>query len=130
LISELHLDERVFLMGRHKDVHERIKDASLYILTSHYEGMPNALMESMALGLPCISVDCSGGGPKALINNGINGVLISNNDEISLSQQIAMLLKNRMAINNISKNAISVRKEYAIEIVGNKWLDYIINLWK
>ena len=73
LINELNLNNRVLLMGRHSDVHERIKDASLYVLSSDYEGMPNALMEAMALGLPCIATNCSGGGPKTLITNEVNG---------------------------------------------------------
>ena len=125
LINDLQLSDKVFLMGRHKDVHERIKDASLYVLTSDYEGMPNALMEAMALGLPCISVDCSGGGPRNLIENGINGILVDNNDEYVLSNEISKILQNEIFMNRLSKNGILVREKYSIETIGDKWLIYI-----
>lgn len=128
LICELKLSNQVNLMGRHNDVHERIKDAALYVLTSNYEGMPNALMEAMALGLPCISLDCSGGGPRTLIENGINGILVTNSDEYALSQQISNVLNNEILIDNISKNAVLVREKYSIKEIGHKWLNYITKI--
>ncbi|HHU55795.1 MAG TPA: glycosyltransferase family 4 protein [Acholeplasmataceae bacterium] len=128
LINELNLNNRVLLMGRHSDVHERIKDASLYVLSSDYEGMPNALMEAMALGLPCIATNCSGGGPKTLITNGVNGILVSIDDEVSLSTQMAFVLQNNQIGIRLSKKASLVRDEYSIDIVGSKWLDYITKI--
>mgnify|MGYP000976915002 CR=1 FL=1 len=125
LICELNLNSRVLLMGRHNDVHERIKDASLYVLSSHYEGMPNALMEALALGLPCIATNCSGGGPKTLITNGVNGILVPNNDEESLSKQMAFVLQNNQVGISLSKKASLVRDDFSIDIIGVQWLDYI-----
>lgn len=46
------------------------------MLSSDFEGMPNALMEAIALGLPCISTDCDGGGAAFLIEDGVNGLLV------------------------------------------------------
>lgn len=128
LINTLNLNERILLMGRHNDVHECIKDASLYVLSSVYEGMPNALMEAMALGLPCIATDCSGGGPKSLIKNLVNGILVSNNDEKELSKQIEYVLENTQISTRLSKEASLIRGTFSIDIIGSKWLDYISKL--
>lgn len=63
-IRELQLENKVFLPGEVDDINEKIYKASLFVLSSDYEGMPNALMEAMALGIPCISTDCPCGRTK------------------------------------------------------------------
>lgn len=68
LIKELKLQNRVFLPGAIKNVAGTIKSAKIFVLSSNYEGLPNSLMEAMALGLFCISSDCPCGGPKMLLN--------------------------------------------------------------
>ena len=128
LISALDLNSRILLMGRHNDIHERIKDASLYVLSSRYEGMPNALMEAMALGLPCIATNCSGGGPKTLITNRVNGILIKNDGEVALSKEIAFVLQNAQISKKLSNEATLVRNDFSIDIIGGLWLDYITKI--
>ena len=67
LVSELNMCDKVFLEGNSHQVHEDIKNAKLFAFTSDYEGLPNALMEAMAIGVPCVSTDCSPGGARMLI---------------------------------------------------------------
>lgn len=57
-IKNLKLEEKVLLPGVEKNIEEKIYNARLFVLSSNYEGMPNALMEAMALGIPSISTDC------------------------------------------------------------------------
>lgn len=64
------LCDRIFFRGVVSDVPQRIRKAGLFILSSDKEGMPNALIEAMALGIPCISTDCPCGGPKVLMKTG------------------------------------------------------------
>lgn len=85
-IHEMNLQEKVLLKGFCKDVHQKIVAASMFVMTSDYEGMPNALLEAMAIGLPCISTDCPCGGPRMLIQSGINGQLVPVADEKLLIQ--------------------------------------------
>ena len=69
LIKELHLENSVSLPGRNKDVLNCINDCAAFILSSDYEGMPNALIEAMCMGMPVISTDCPSGGPREIIEN-------------------------------------------------------------
>jgi glycosyltransferase involved in cell wall biosynthesis len=78
-IKTLKLENKVKLPGVKKNIKNEIYDCSLFVLPSLYEGMPNALMEAMALGLPVISTDCPCGGPRFLIHN-YNGLLVKVNN--------------------------------------------------
>lgn len=60
LISNLHLDNKIFLPGFKKNIHELISDAEIFVLPSDYEGLSNALLEAMCMGIPCISTNVSG----------------------------------------------------------------------
>ena len=77
LIADLGMQDIIYLPGRDKDVLNRINNAAAFILSSDYEGMPNALIEAMCMGMPVISTDCPSGGPQELIKSGENGILIS-----------------------------------------------------
>ena len=57
-LRELEIENRVIFAGSVNDVAERIKKAGVFVLTSDTEGMPNALIEAMVMGLPVISTDC------------------------------------------------------------------------
>ena len=72
-IRNLNLSTRVKILPPTKDIFSKIYRASIFVLSSDFEGMPNALMEAMALGIPSISTDCSPGGARDLIVEGKNG---------------------------------------------------------
>lgn len=124
-IDRLELNEKVKLCGISNNIKEDIKDASLFIITSNYEGMPNALMEAMALGLPVISTDCPCGGPKFLIENKKNGILIPVGDEKVLIESIRMILNNNKFAIQIGKNALEIGEKLSPNIINQKWNDLI-----
>ena len=57
-VNSIGLSNKIFFKGRKDNIEKEIFKAGIFVLSSNYEGMPNALMEAMALGLPCISTDC------------------------------------------------------------------------
>lgn len=89
-IDTLNLGEKVFLMGRTENVIEEMQNIDLFVLSSDFEGSPNALIEAMGMGIPCISTDCPTG-PADLIENSENGLLVPCGDENKLSDSILQL---------------------------------------
>lgn len=92
-IKELDLEDSIILHGRTNNTTEVLKNSDLFILSSDWEGMPNVLMEAMAVGLPCISTDCPTG-PSELIENGHNGYLIPVGDERALINTMNKVISN------------------------------------
>lgn len=128
LIKKLELENRVFLMGQVDNILEEIGDATMFVMSSLSEGMPNALMEAMAIGLPVISTDCPSGGPRELINDRYNGLLIENNNIEKLTDAIMELLDNETFSNKLGENARKIAVRYSIENVCNQWYAYINKL--
>lgn len=104
-IRQLGIDNRVFLAGQTSNVIDSIKGAKIFVLSSDYEGMPNALLEAMAIGIPCISTNCPCGGPKEIIENGENGYLVPVRDEVALSGKMLMLLNDEKTQCKFANNA-------------------------
>lgn len=129
-VNSLLLTEKVEFLGNVNDLHSQIQDASLFVLSSNFEGMPNALIEAMALGLPCISTDCPCGGPKDLIVDGVNGVLVPVNDIDSMYIAIRNILLNDKFANELGRNAQDIKNKLSIERIGYKWFEYLSNLSK
>ena len=86
LITSSGLADRITLAGNVDDIESQLIDAKLFVLTSNYEGMPNALMEAMALGVPCISTDCPSGGPRRLFSEYADKYLFPVNDVSALKK--------------------------------------------
>ena len=121
-IDDLNLKDSIKLMGTSNDVISEIKDASLFVLTSDYEGMPNALIEAMALGLPCISTDYSPqGGVRELISNGKNGIVVPCNDPEKLSKAITYILRNKEKAARMGKEATKISGKLNPKLIWEQW---------
>lgn len=125
LVADLDLEKSVLLMGESDNIQEDIMNAGMFIMSSKSEGMPNALMEAMALGLPVISTDCPSGGPAELIANDFNGLLVKNESVDELASAIIKLHKDEVLADRLGENASKIVNEYSTETIGNKWCSYI-----
>lgn len=127
-ITELGLQKRVILYGNTKEVYNKILCSELFVLSSDFEGMPNALMEAMALGLPCISTNCSPGGAAELIDNYENGILVNIGDYNELADKMDEVLENDELKEKLSRNAKKILDTHSIEEIYGKWEKYIKEL--
>lgn len=119
------LQKRVQILGRTKDIYEKLKNSDLFILTSNFEGMPNILIEALAIGLPCISTDCPVGGPGELIENNVNGILVPVNDKELLLKAILSLLNDNGIAIELGNNAKKIEKSLNIDVITSKWEELI-----
>ena len=126
LIKELHLENSVSLPGRNKDVLNCINDCAAFILSSDYEGMPNALIEAMCMGMPVISTDCPSGGPREIIENEKNGLLIPVNDELRMTQAMFNIIKDGDSC-LLGQNAYKIGKHLMDASVFEDWKNVLIN---
>lgn len=125
LILDLDLKDRVTLEGFVPDVKQYFINADIFVITSNHEGMPNALIEAMATGMACVSTDFSSGGAKALIEDGVNGILINVNDVQSLKTALLYLILNPAIKNQIKLNATEIRIKNSKKEIMPLWVELI-----
>lgn len=104
LIAQLGMCSRVHLMGSTDNVLERMVQADMFVLSSAYEGLPNALMEAMAVGLPCVATRCPTG-PGDLIDDGENGILVPVGDETAMADAMRGLMEDSGLRKRLGTNA-------------------------
>lgn len=124
LIEENNLSDRAFLPGVITNVADTIEKSSLFILSSNTEGMPNALIEAMSLGLTVISTDCPCGGPKELINHGENGLLIPVGDVEALYKAMERVLSDPKEAEEMGKRAALIQEQLKPEVTNRSWRNY------
>lgn len=124
-IVALSLEERVRLEGRVERVVDYVCGADIFVLSSIHEGMPNALIEGMAMGLACVSTDFLSGGARAIVTDKENGLLIPVNDKEALKRALVELATDGDLKEKIKHNAVNVRATHSKERILPMWIDYI-----
>ena len=115
----------IFLMGSAQHLEERIEDASVFVLSSYLEGMPNALMEAMALGLPVVATDCPCGGPADLIKSGENGILVPVRNAEAMAEAIMSLLENAELAKEMGMRAMKIGEHAGEAEIFAIWREYV-----
>ena len=117
-------------MGSCGQVAEAIGEAGIFVLSSDVEGMPNALLEAMALGLACVSTDCPCGGPRTVIKDGENGLLIPVGDTDALTRALRRIMDDPELEERLGVNAAKIKEDLEPKKVNQMWMDYIAQFMK
>lgn len=124
LARELDIADRVSLPGVVPDVASRIDRAALFLLTSYSEGVSNALIEALALGLPVIATDVPSGGTEELIEDGVNGLIIPAGDQKALERAMDKILGDSAYAGKIGTEAAKIQEKLAPKRVNRLWKTY------
>lgn len=125
LIHKYQLESHVFLMGNSDTLEKEILNATMFLLTSDYEGMPNALMEAMAMGIPCVATDCPCGGSRYLLEKNQSGLLIPVNDSQALIGAMKYIIEHEAAAQEMGKHAQYVTSEMHPQKIYYEWKTYL-----
>lgn len=119
-IKQMGLQNSIVLGRATKDIQSIYRNASLLVLSSHYEGLPMVLLEAQAMGLPIVSFDCKCG-PKDVVTDGINGYLVNNGDISCLAEKMMVLMGNEELRISFGKNAFLNSKCFDEDVVMKEW---------
>ncbi len=125
IIRENQAEDWMQLMGGTDDLEHLIPKAAIYALPSDYEGMPNALMEAMAMGMPCVSTDCPSGAPGILIQDGVNGLLVPVGDEDAMAAALTRLIEDPALRVRLGREARRIRDIASTDKIYEEWKDYL-----
>lgn len=120
LRESLGLTDQVLFPGRINNPFPILKKSKLFVLSSRFEGFGNVLIEAMACGLPVISTDCLSG-PAEIIRNGVDGILVTNEDISSLSTAMDLLMSDKQKRQQLSFNAPEGSERFSLERIIGIW---------
>lgn len=126
LVKDINLEEKILLPGRNNDLLNTIRESAMFILSSNYEGMPNVLIEAMCMGMPVISTDCPSGGPRQLIKDGINGLLIPVDNRKRMYDAM-LIMTDEQSAKLMSNEAYKLRPEITNDNIFVLWSKFLFH---
>lgn len=127
-IRNRQLDDSVTLHHAVSDIHDRIKDAMMFVSSSNYEGLSNSMIEAMAVGLPTICTNCPCGGARMVIRDGANGLLVPVGTKEAMVDAISKVADNQVVRESLAANGYAIRKELANKRIVGIWEETIKRL--
>ena len=120
-IERLGLTGRAQLLGRSSEPWQVMAEADAFVIASRYEGFPNALLEAMGVGLPCVSADCPSG-PREISRDGLDAVLFKQGDINGLVDALARMLGDKAGRVALGRRArASVFERFSLAAVRDNW---------
>ena len=119
--------ERAFLKGRTNDIKSKMKDASIFVLSSRYEGFVLALTEAEAMCLPVVAFNCPTG-PSEIVEHKKNGFLIENGDIDTFARYLSLLMNNEDMRNTFGKRSYEISRKLLKDNIFSQWIKLINNL--
>lgn len=120
LIARLGLGDHVAMMGFSTRLHKELARASIYAMSSRFEGFPMVLLEAMSCGLPVVSFDCPSG-PRHVIEHGVNGLLVQDGDVDALADGLLELIEDNDRRATMAAAAVDTSSRYTTTAIAQQW---------
>lgn len=120
-IKKYELEKAVIFQPFSDDVHREIIRDTMYVNSSVTEGLCNAMLEAMAIGMPVVCTDCPIGGARDTIENEVNGLLVPVRDDKALYLSMKKIIEDKTLSNRISNNAASIRSQLSLDRIVDQW---------
>ena len=127
MIEKKGLQKNICINTPTKDIGYEYAQSSLLVMSSHYEGFPMVMVEAMACGLPVVAFDFKCG-PRDIIQNGQNGILVPDGDIRALAEAMMRLMGDDALRRSMSERAKAVVETYSEEAVMTQWVRLFTSL--
>ncbi len=120
--DQLGLSNRITIYDFDTHIHDKIRDAAMFVSSSDREGISNSMLEALAIGLPTICTDCPAGGARMLIKHCESGMVIPMRDPQAMYEAMKEIIDHPEFAEKLSKNAVKIREELTVEAIGEQWM--------
>jgi GalNAc-alpha-(1->4)-GalNAc-alpha-(1->3)-diNAcBac-PP-undecaprenol alpha-1,4-N-acetyl-D-galactosaminyltransferase len=124
-IKSLGMENEIYLPGFSTNIHHEMAKSSLFVLSSNYEGISNAMLEALAIGVPVVTTDSPIGGARMFIKNNKNGLLTRVGDTDQFYNAMKKVISDKKFAFSLSEESIKIREQLSTEVIVEKWQQYI-----
>jgi glycosyltransferase involved in cell wall biosynthesis len=125
IIADNHAEDYILLMGGSDSLEKEIIKGEVYAFTSDWEGMPNSLLEAMAMGMPIVATDCPCGGPRTVMRDGENGLLVPIKDKDAIVNGLCRLIEDKELATRLGREAAKIEEITNGDAIFVQWRDYL-----
>ena len=127
--KELGVASQVSFEGAVSDMETAYASSSVYLMTSHYEGLPMVLLEAQSVGLPAVSYMCPSG-PRDIITDGKDGFLVGQYDQVAFAERLRTLMQDEELRRSMGQAAEVASHRYDLDVIMPQWLSLFNELVK
>jgi glycosyltransferase involved in cell wall biosynthesis len=120
-VAAAGVGDRILMGGVTDELEAELADSAIYAMSSRYEGLPMVLLEALSKGVPPVSFDCPEG-PRQLIDDGVNGLLVPEGDVPALTAALQRLMDDEDLRRRLGAQALETARDYEADAVTDRWI--------